>query len=103
MIKYLYNNRLHRTGKQRRSGEPDVMENNMKLLEKSERLIQWTDNLIDGIEISSDDRSRIAAGCFDIALENQKSIILLINKKLYGSAFSLVRVQFEAYVRGLWL
>lgn len=75
----------------------------MKLIEKSEKLIQWIDDSIDGIEISSDDRSRIVAGCFDIALENQKSIISLIKQKLYGSAFSLVRVQFEAYVRGLWL
>jgi hypothetical protein len=75
----------------------------MKLIEKSEKLIKWIDDLIDGVEISSNDRSRIVAGCFDIVLENQKSIILLIKQKLYGSAFSLVRVQFEAYVRGLWL
>jgi len=37
-----------------------------------------------------------------MAIEHQKSIILLIANKLYGSAFSLIRIQFEAYIRGVW-
>jgi len=61
------------------------------------------DQKIDGLEISSDDRTRITAACFDIALEHQKAIVLLIANKLVGSAFSLVRILFEAYIRGLWI
>ena len=75
----------------------------MKLILNSEKLIQWADSKIDGLEISSDDRPRIAASCLDTALEHQKAIILLIANKLYGSAFALIRLLFEAYVRGVWL
>lgn len=70
---------------------------------KSEALIQWMDQRIDGLEIRSDERTRISAACFDVALEHQKSIVLLIANHLVGSAFSLVRVLFETYIRGLWL
>ncbi len=72
-------------------------------IQKSEALIQWMDKRIDGLEISSDERSRISASCFDVALEHQKAIVLLIANKLVGSAFSLVRILFEAYIRGLWI
>ena len=72
-------------------------------IRKSEALIQWIDQKIDGMEISSDDRTRISAACFDIALEHQKAIVLLIANKLFGTAFSLTRILFEAYIRGLWL
>jgi len=75
----------------------------MKSIATSEKIIPWADSKINNLEISSDDRPRIAASCFDIAIEHQKAIILLIAKKLYGSAFALVRLLFEAYIRGLWL
>ena len=75
----------------------------MKSISNSEKLIQWADSKIDRLEVSSDDRPRIVASCLDIALEHQKAIILLIANKLYGSAFALIRLLFEAYVRGLWL
>jgi len=75
----------------------------MESISNSERLIQWADSKIDGLEVSSDDRPRIVASCLDIAIEHQKAIILLIANKLYGSAFALVRLLFEAYIRGLWL
>ncbi len=72
-------------------------------IQKSEALIQWMDKKIDGLEIRSDEKTRISAACFDVALEHQKAIVLLIAKKLIGSAFSLVRILFEAYIRGLWI
>jgi len=75
----------------------------MKSISNSEKLIQWADSKIDGLEVSSDDGPRIVASCLDMALEHQKAIILLIANKLYGSAFALIRLLFEAYVRGLWL
>ncbi|MGB3091747.1 MAG: DUF5677 domain-containing protein, partial [Candidatus Zixiibacteriota bacterium] len=39
----------------------------------------------------------------DTALEHHKSIVLLIDNALYGSAAALIRLLFEAYVRGVWL
>jgi len=77
--------------------------NIQELINKSEELIQWLDQQIDGLEISSEERTRLAAGCLDMALEHQKAIVLLVANKLYGSAFSLARLIFEAYVRGVWL
>ncbi len=73
-----------------------------RAIHESEELIQWLDQNIDGIEIKSNDRSRIAAGCLDMALEHQKAIILLTSHRLYGSAAALVRLVFESYVRGVW-
>jgi len=74
-----------------------------QLIQQSEVLIQSLDQRIDGLEIPTDLRSRLAAGCLDAALEHQKAIVLLAAKQLHGSAFSLIRVIFEAYIRGIWL
>ena len=40
---------------------------------------------------------------FDIALEHQAAILVLIREKLYGSASALVRPIFEAWLRALWV
>ena len=75
----------------------------MNRIEQSDKLIQWIDEKIDGLEFKTDGRREIVAGSLDVALEHQKAIILLIANEYYGSAFSLIRVLFEAYVRSLWL
>lgn len=69
----------------------------------SESLIQWLDKAIDGTEVQTSHRVRLAAACLDLAMEHQKAIVLLVAHRLFGSAFSLVRLIFEAYVRGVWL
>jgi hypothetical protein len=74
-----------------------------KEIGESEQLIQWLDSKIDGLDIPSNDRLRLAAGCLAAALEHQKSIVLLTANSLHGSAAALVRLLFEAYVRGVWL
>ncbi len=74
-----------------------------KAISESQALIQWLDGKIDGLEVASDLRHRAAGGCFDIALELQKAIVVLVEKQLYGAAFALMRTQFEAYVRGVWI
>ena len=70
--------------------------------------IQRSESLICGLtkpltEWSSSSRARPAAACLDLAMEHQKAIVLLIARRLLGSAFSLLRMAFEAYVRGVWL
>jgi len=74
-----------------------------ELIIESEELIQWLDKCIDGIEISSEERTRLAAGCLDTALDHHKAILLLVSRSLYGPAFALVRLLYEAYIRGIWL
>lgn len=73
------------------------------LIKRSEVIIQKIDATLHGAEISSDTRHRLAGACLDVAIEHQKAIVVLINRKFFGSAFALVRAQFETYIRGLWL
>ncbi len=74
-----------------------------QFIQKAESFIQWLDRQIDGIEMRSDLRNRLAAGCLEMTLEHQRGIVLLIAKNIHGSAFALIRPLFESYVRGIWL
>ncbi len=44
-----------------------------------------------------------AASCFAIVQDHHHAIVLLLSSRLYASCFALLRVAFEAYVRGEWL
>ncbi|RFC35669.1 MAG: hypothetical protein DID92_2727744053 [Candidatus Nitrotoga sp. SPKER] len=56
-----------------------------------------------GLKIPSDDKIRAAASCFAIAQDHHQAIVRLIEYQLFASVFSLVRIEFEAYIRGEWL
>jgi hypothetical protein len=53
--------------------------------------------------MQSTDRTKIAGACFAIAQEHHHSIVFLMEHELYASAFALLRVLFDAYVRGEWI
>lgn len=72
-------------------------------LQESEALANWIAGKIDGLEIPNPDRCRISAACFDMVLEHHVAIVLLTRHAIYGSAAALIRSQFEAHVRGIWL
>jgi hypothetical protein len=75
-----------------------------QIIQKSEELIRWLDRQVDGLPLAEDSRRyRLAAGCLDMAMEHQKAMVVLVAKKLFGSAFSLIRLISEAYIRGIWL
>lgn len=72
-------------------------------LRRQVRLCEWIqEHLSIKYELDSQ-RERLALACFDIAIEHHASIVLLVQSQLYGSAFALLRVEFEALVRGMWL
>ena len=48
-------------------------------------------------------RVRAAGSCFSIAQDHHRAIVVLLGERLYASCFALLRVEFEAYVRGEWL
>jgi len=48
-------------------------------------------------------RTRVAGSCYAIAQDHHRAIVLLLEHRLYASSMSLLRVAFEAYVRGQWL
>lgn len=67
------------------------------------QLIAWIEQNTSGLSFPTDDRTMLALGCFDVAIEHQAAIALLASSSLYGSAFALLRVLTESLVRGLWL
>lgn len=66
-------------------------------------LIRWIDDHTAGLSLPADERTQVAVGCFDVALEHQAAITLLHSSELYGSVLAMLRVISEAVVRGLWL
>ena len=74
-----------------------------ELLTRSEKILDWLDQNIDGLKIESTDRVRLSGACFDQVQEHARATCLLLRHRLTGSAFSLVRVTFETFCRGLWL
>ena len=66
-------------------------------------LMRWIDDHTSGLILPADERSQLAIGCFDVALEHQAAITLLHSSELYGSMLALLRVLSESLVRGLWL
>ena len=75
----------------------------MSYVEDSKAITIWLQKKLDGIKIASDERTRTVAGCFNTVLEHQVAISILLENRLYGSAFALARSMFEGYVRGIWL
>lgn len=45
----------------------------------------------------------MAFACLDLAVEHQAGIAVLADQPLWGPAFALLRIQFEAFIRGVWL
>lgn len=71
-------------------------------IEKSEHWMVQSASLTDGLKIDSSVQSRVAASLFLLCTEHQQAVHVLTNQGLLGSAFALMRPQFEAYVRGVW-
>jgi hypothetical protein len=49
------------------------------------------------------DRTRAAGGCLGICQDHHHAIVVLLEAGIYASCFALLRVAFEAYIRGEWL
>lgn len=72
-------------------------------LQRAGELVEWLRQAVHEQSFPSSYRNRASAGCFGIAQEHHHAIVLLTHHRLYASSFSLLRVEFEAYIRGLWL
>jgi hypothetical protein len=48
-------------------------------------------------------RVRAAGSCLSIAQDHHHAIVVLLGARLFAPCFALLRVEFEAYVRGEWL
>lgn len=75
----------------------------MSLLARTQKLSDDFYKVIDGRPVRSGVRERLAGGSFDAVHEHHRSIGLLVQHGLYGSAFVLLRPMFDGCVNGMWL
>jgi len=64
---------------------------------------EWLRLLVHDRNLPASDRVRAAGSALSIAQDHHHAIVVLLDARLYASCFALVRVAFEAYVRGEWL
>lgn len=72
-------------------------------LDRACEQIGWIRENLVGIELKGDHRHRIPAQLFDLAIEHASGIHKLIASNICASAFTLVRSEFECFVRSAWL
>jgi len=72
-------------------------------IEYHRELGNWAVARLIGKESHADRRISFPARCFDVTIEHQNAIVVLCANRYFGSAFALVRILFEACVRGVWL
>ena len=71
-------------------------------LKKQIEIARWINDHL-ARPFSVDRKRQLALACFDLAIEHHAAICLLCTSELYGSVYALLRVEFEALGRGLWL
>jgi len=71
-------------------------------IKEAGEFVEWLRQSLHGQELPQSNRVRAAGACFAIAQGHHHAIVLLIENRLYSSSFALIRLEFEAYIRGLW-
>lgn len=66
-------------------------------------LVDWIDTGLHDLTFSGSLRNKLSVACFLVVQEHHHSVAVLFQANLNGSAFALVRPQYETYIRGLWL
>ena len=71
-----------------------------------EKSIGWREalnNRLHDLKPEANNRNRLAAGLYHLSNEHHYSIVESFTRNLPRSASALLRPQFEAYIRGLWI
>ena len=74
-----------------------------EFIARSDALVKWLTEHGTTCMIPNEERSRLAASCFYIALEHHESIVLMASHRYWASASAMVRPMCEACVKGLWI
>lgn len=84
--------------------EPPPLRNEVAaILQSAQQLVIWLAERQDGLVIKTDNATRVPGVLLDLCLEHHVGIVQLVTSRINGSAFALIRSQFESLVRGLWL
>ncbi|OOF20748.1 DUF6988 family protein [Salinivibrio sp. IB872] len=71
-------------------------------MEKSKRNLVLLEKALDRIQLPRNDKVMVASSFYSICMEHYRSILNLLELRLYSSASALLRCLFESYVKGLW-
>ncbi len=71
-------------------------------MNKSKESLLLLENALNNINLPRTNRVMIASSYYSICMEHYRSILSLIELRLYSSACALLRCLFESYVKGLW-
>lgn len=72
-------------------------------IERGFALVNWLAQELNSLPFLSSPRSQLSAACLSIAQDHHAGVIVLLERDLHAPAMALVRPQYEAYVRGVWL
>jgi len=72
-------------------------------ISRSFAIAKWLAIELNELPVTASLRNRLAGACLSITQDHHCAIILLLQHGLNASAFALARLQFESYVRGIWL
>lgn len=84
-------------------GPPPLREDVASLLVSAHQLADWIAIRQDGLEVKAGNATRIPGILLDLALEHHVGIVHLVAGRMNGPAFALLRIQFEAFIRAVWL
>ncbi len=71
-------------------------------VEMSEGWMAKCASLVDGVTFPATNGARVSVSLHHLCIEHHTGIHTLVDHGVFGSAFALLRPQFEAYVRGAW-
>ncbi len=75
----------------------------MKNLENVKKLLNTIGNEINGVNFIADARTQLSCPLFTLCLDHAAAIMILFDKKVFASAFALIRPFFEASIRANWI
>lgn len=72
-------------------------------LRRSDELERWMGPALHDATFPANDRTRISVALYDLVQETHRAIAMLVGRKHYGPAFTLLRPTFETTVRAAWI
>jgi hypothetical protein len=72
-------------------------------VEESIALADWIISGFEKLKVTPDGRRELSAKCYYVAWQHQAAIPRLCRDGLFASATALLRCEWEAYARGMWL
>lgn len=76
--------------------------NSAESLKNAAQLMSSLDTKLDGLKVKGGADARVSAALLHLSLEHFGAIVVLLQHQLSGSAAALVRLQYEALIRGMY-